>query len=366
MGTLLKAKLLKTNDPFIMLKCYLEDILKQDGKSWKELLESMKRTNQPKMSNQLFTAIENLLEGEMKVEGKTKPVKLIDTLGSPKSLLLGYAEGKQSNDPYLRSVRETNVRALINAIKRSEMEPTVTKPIVTGLQDLLADIMASQKPARQRTKGSGAVYSKVKTDKQLEQGIKTLTKLKESLENAKLDFDGDYIHDDNFERTLSEIVKDKYDIAELRETASPIYAERTASMEQSDIKKLREKVFNLLNETIEFNHHTKGRIKEPFIDALLYAYSQNTGVTIADIKQQREILSARNEIWNMVDEHGRDVLMDLATREDAAMRRAIEEREAERPSRQEGSTFEEREAQAEREDEIMADLLAGRTIRLGD
>ena len=357
MGTLLKAKLLKTNDPFIMLKCYLEDILKQDGKSWRELLQSMQRTNQPKMSNQLFTAIENLLDSETDM----------NKLGSPKSLLLGIKEGKQSNDPYFASVRESNVRALLNAIKGSEIEPTIMKPIMTGLQDLLSDIMDSQKTPKQKVTqgaGKGATFSRVKEDKQLERGIDKLTELRDALQDAKLDFDGDFIHDDRFERNLSEIVKNKYDVAELRETASPIYAEKTARMPQSDIKKLRQKVYNLLNEPIEFNHHTKGRIKEPFIDALLYAYSQNTGVTLADIKQQRDILNARNDIWYMVTTRGRDVLMDLATAEDAAMRRAIEERETERPSRQEeGLTFEEREAQAERERQELEDLMAGKTIR---
>ena len=191
-----------------------------------------------------------------------------------------------------------------------------------------------------------------------------MTRLKESLEDAKLDFDGDYIHDDNFEINLSRVMKDKYDIAQLRRLAGTQYAEKTAEMQQSDIKRLREKVYNLLNEPTEFNHHTKGRIKEPFIDALLYAYSQNTGVTLADLKQQKEILNARNQIWDMVNAYGRDVLMSLATDEDAAMRRAIEAREAERPTRQEeGPTFEEREAEAERVDEMMADLRAGRTVR---
>lgn len=356
MGTLLKAKLLKTNDPFIMLKCYLEDILKQDGATWKELLESMQRTNQPKMSNQLFTAIDNLLDSETDM----------NKLGSPKSLMLGFADGKQSDDPYLRSVRETNVRALINAIKGSEIEPTIMKPIMTGLQNLLTDIMASQKTPRQKTTQPRGVttFSRVQEDKQLKEGISLLTRLKESLEDAKLDFDGDYIHDDNFERNLSRVMKDKYDIAQLRRLAGTQYAEKTAEMQQSDIKRLREKVYNLLNEPTEFNHHTKGRIKEPFIDALLYAYSQNTGVTLADLKQQKEILNARNQIWDMVNAYGRDVLMSLATDEDAAMRRAIEAREAERPTRQEeGPTFEEREAEAERVDEMMADLRAGRTVR---
>jgi len=356
MGTLLKAKLLKTNDPFIMLKCYLEDILKQEGATWEELLVSMKRTNQPKMSSQLFTAIENLLDSETDM----------NKLGSPKSLLLGMDEGKQSKDPYLASTREANVRALLNAIKRSEMEPTILKPITAGLQDLLSDIMDSQKTPKQKVTqgaGKGATFSRIKEDKQLKQGIDHLTKLRDALQDAKLDFDGEFIHDDNFERNLSKVIKDKYDVAELRETASPIYAEKTASMSQSDIKKLREKVYNLLNEPIEFNHHTKGRIKEPFIDALLYAYSQNTGVTLADIKQQRDILNARNEIWYMVTTRGRDILMDLATAEDAAMRRAIDEREKERPSRQEGSTFEEREAQAERDEEMLSDLLSGKTVR---
>lgn len=342
MGTLLKAKLLKTNDPFIMLKCYLEDILKQDGKSWRELLQSMQRTNQPKMSNQLFTAIKNLLDSETDM----------NKLGSPKRLLLGFADGKQSDDPYLTSVRESNVRALLNSIKGSEIEPTIMKPIITGLQDLLSDIMDSQKTPKQKViqgAGKGATFSRVKEDKQLEDGIKLLTRLKNSLEEAKLDFDGEYIHDDNFERNLSKVMKDKYDVAQLRELSGSVYAEKTAEMKPSEIKKLREKVYNLLNEPIEFNHHIKGRIKEPFIEALLYAYSQNTGVTLADIEQQKGILNARNEIWDLVTTYGRDILMDLATTEDAAMRRAIDEREEERPSRA--------------IDEDLVDLYSGKTVR---
>jgi len=356
MGTLLKAILLKTNDPFIMLKCYLEDILKQDGKSWRELLESMQRTNQPKMSNQLFTAIQNLLDSEADM----------NKLGSPKSLMMGYKDGKQSNDPYLKNIRETNVRALLNAIKRSEIDPTIMKPIISGLQNLIQDIMASQKPKGQKTTSGGSVYSKVKEDKQLKEGIGLLTNLKESLEDAKLDFDGDYIHDSFFERNLSRVMKDKYDIAQLRRIAGTKYAEKTASLPPSDIKKLREKIYNLLNEPIQYNHHKKGRIKEPFIDALLYAYSQNTGVTLADIEQQKEILNARNAIWNHVTQYGRDVLLSIAEEDNPAIRAAIEEREKERPTRQEQATMEEREAEAELTDERMADLLAGKKITIGD
>ncbi len=111
-----------------------------------------------------------------------------------------------------------------------------------------------------------------------------------------------------------------------------------------------------MNEPIQYNHHKKGRIKEPFIDALLYAYSQNTGVTLADIEQQKEILNARNAIWNHVTQYGRDVLLSIAEEDNPAIREAIEEREKERPTRQEQATMEEREAEAELTDERMADL----------
>ena len=40
MSTLLKSKLLKTDNPFIMFKCYLDDLLKSD-KTWEDLLEDM-------------------------------------------------------------------------------------------------------------------------------------------------------------------------------------------------------------------------------------------------------------------------------------------------------------------------------------
>ena len=43
MSTLLKAHLLKTDDPFIMLKCYLEDILKEQGLTWSDLVDALKR-----------------------------------------------------------------------------------------------------------------------------------------------------------------------------------------------------------------------------------------------------------------------------------------------------------------------------------
>jgi len=43
MSTLLKAHLLKTDDPFIMLKCFVEDILKEQGLTWDDLVNALKR-----------------------------------------------------------------------------------------------------------------------------------------------------------------------------------------------------------------------------------------------------------------------------------------------------------------------------------
>ena len=106
MGTLLKAKLLKTNDPFIMLKCYLEDILKQDGATWDELIESMITTNEPKIPAKLVNTLQSLNTEELPrarlLQGRIKPDK-DSTTEVP------------TDDPYVRSVRESNVRSLLNA-----------------------------------------------------------------------------------------------------------------------------------------------------------------------------------------------------------------------------------------------------------
>ena len=70
MSTLLKAHLLKTDDPFIMLKCYLEDILKEQGLTWNDLINALKREAKQKtslydklsFSNELKDALKKLKE----------------------------------------------------------------------------------------------------------------------------------------------------------------------------------------------------------------------------------------------------------------------------------------------------------------
>ena len=70
MSTLLKAHLLKTDDPFIMLKCYLEDILKEQGLTWNDLIDALEREAKQKtslydklpFSNKLKDGLKELIE----------------------------------------------------------------------------------------------------------------------------------------------------------------------------------------------------------------------------------------------------------------------------------------------------------------
>ena len=355
MGTLLKANLLKTNDPFIMLKCYLEEVLKKDSLTWKDLIQSMITTNQPKMSTQLIDALQNLHD-----EGQLPNI----------TMMRGQVKGKgdttftSSDDPYVYSVRQTNVRNLLNAIKSSNMEPTVVKPIVSGLETLLEDIAEDQE-SRPRTGRNVFPKKMPKTMdvKELQGAIAQLKELKEALQSSKLDFDGDYIHDGTFESILPKVIKNKYDIAQLRRLAGRTYAEETSSKPESELKDLREKIHAVLNETISYNHHKEGKIRGRFLDGLMYAYEAKTGVTLADIANHPTLLNRRSSIWNQVNTHGQRILSEMARADEPSIREAIAERESTRPTREDPEeTFEERIQERDDVDDMMSRLREGETV----
>ena len=354
MGTLLKAKLLKTNDPFIMLKCYLESVLKQDNLSWKDLIQSMIETREPKMSNELIDALEELrTKGDLPNVGR---------------MLQGYVKPDAdstttvpSEDPYLPSVRESNVRTLLNAIKRSDMEPTVVKPIIDGLERLLLDIQASQKTPPQRiAQTRGKVKYAKDNETSIKEAIESLTNIETALRTAQLDFDGDHVHSESLERLLPTIIKTKYDIAQLRRLAGRTYAEETASKPESKLKDLRQKLHGLLNKIISYNHHKRGREKGRLLDAILYAYEQDVGMALADITEHPKILARSNMIKDMIDERGLDVLISLAHEDNPELRAAILQRESDPRVRE---AMEQREADVDPEfQSMLEDLREGRTV----
>ena len=73
MSTLLKAYLLKTDNPFIMLKCYLEDILKEQGLTWQDLVDALEREAKQK------TALYDALTFSPELKNALKKLKEIDS-----------------------------------------------------------------------------------------------------------------------------------------------------------------------------------------------------------------------------------------------------------------------------------------------
>jgi hypothetical protein len=313
MSTLLRANLQKTNNPFILLKCYLEDILKKDKLTWKELIESMINTNEPKMSPQLIQALQALLKSD-----KTLNVRLKQGT-KPKGKGERGTYEQLSDDPYVYSVKETNVRNLLDAIKNSDWfqkDPTTVKPIIDGLTTLIEDISAHQSEQRPRKFERGEAdlpmrrkppTSKDRPNKQaiadLNKARRILKVIKKKLEVAELDFDGDLIYDESVEKVIFNIIKDKHDIVQLKRLAGREYVEESTDTTDERIQNLRKEIFNLLNKETTFAT-PDGNRTERLVDAIVYAYQQKTGVVLADIADHKNLYNKKHAIWDVVNEEG--------------------------------------------------------------
>ena len=207
MSTLLKAHLLKTDDPFIMLKCYLEDILKEQGLTWDDLVDALYRESGDKKRYKLKISPE-LLEALGELESETgewgAPFHSLPEPFGKHGLKIALPRSDKENkriygrkkgaskrttelggDTMHPNVRAHNIRSFISALKETkefQQYPSLTK-VVKGLEGVLRDIIAAEdeKPSEDlvavREKGKKTVRGKRRVET-LKNAIKDLDKIK--------------------------------------------------------------------------------------------------------------------------------------------------------------------------------------------
>ena len=254
MSTLLKAHLLKTDNPFIMLKCYLEDILKEQGLTWDDLVDALHREAgdeklyELKISPELIEAL-----GELKSEAEpwgelgfwSGPVdygKYGLKIALPRSdkenkRIYGRKKGASKRttelggDTMHPNVRAHNIRNFISALKETkeyQNYPSLTK-VVKGLEGVLRDIIAAEdeKPSKDlvavREKGKKTVRGKRRVET-LKNAIKDLDKIKKLVSSITdddiMDFEGKMIYSPSLMKEIYNLLPKPENVVRLKTHAN--------------------------------------------------------------------------------------------------------------------------------------------------
>ncbi|QDP53607.1 MAG: hypothetical protein GOVbin556_71 [Prokaryotic dsDNA virus sp.] len=264
MSTLLKAHLLKTDNPFIMLKCYLEEILKEQGITWENLIDAIERESKkskalysrlpisPKTVEILKDILEKYPVGNFREKTDTtegiKPPKL----SGRKYEKFEDSDGKlrtktvTGNDPMHPEVMEQNIRTLISALEKSpayEKEATVLKPIIDNLRAMLLE---KQTVPKQKVPVKDIDTGKIKgkTHKQLlEDGLKLLENIEtfaiEITEDDIVDLEGETIYGPKIEKAVNSLMKNPKS-----------YINLMKHVENKEVEKIKE-MYNLSNDDLE-------------------------------------------------------------------------------------------------------------------
>ena len=270
MSTLLKAYLIKTNDPFIMMKCYIEDILKQSNVTWEDFIIGLKVkpkkgifANESKLYSQLVK-IAKLLEENKNIYSDDKTVKPFSGRKEIKVESLSREDKETSetktidgDDVLHIEVLESNLmklKQLIAGIK--EEDAPVLKKIQDAIQVALVELRTIED-----TK-SHEKYLKTLKDgksKEYKDGLKALEKIlvdfKTKITRAvNIDGLGVTIYDRDVEESIDEIINPK-------DINKNIYALR-----QYQDGTIREKYEGLLEDLKQHAEKQKEEIKEVKIE----------------------------------------------------------------------------------------------------
>lgn len=360
MSTLLKSKLLKTNNPFIMFKCYLDDLLKSD-KTWEDLLEDMDDFKpSDKGKEKSIVKIDPALISSLKALMKSNPElfrggKLLTSLDSRKetgesntriSPSLSIKPTTLDDNTFNYKVRHTNLLGFRDSLKSSKLfseDPSTLKPIIEKLNDLISKVSTHQS-----TKQPSAVSPDKTKVKSLEAGLKELRTVHNRLKDADFDMAGKLIYDSDTEDLIFGIINSNEQIAQLRRLS-----EEPKQLEgDSEYGKLRMDLFNLLNKPTKYNTIEgiqEGKLSEAIIDA----YTQKTGVSIARQEQIAQLRSAQRTVHDAVNTGGKRKLEDIMA-DPTHIAASKKRRES---KRQREITDATEEVEEERADSLIAELM---------
>tara|TARA_R110002012_G_scaffold8985_3_gene41267 strand:- start:24960 stop:26018 length:1059 start_codon:yes stop_codon:yes gene_type:complete len=351
MSTLLKAILLKTDNPFIMLKCYLEDILKADL-SWDDLLNDMDKYKSGKdgvkIDPVLISSLKKLRDNHPELfQGGRLSTNQYD-FTSRKDTPEGGSE--PSDNTFDMTVRHTNLLGFRDSLKSSKLfqdDPSTLKPIMDKLNDLIVSVIPKSRPFPSPDK---------KRIKSLKVARTELNKLASKLKNVDFDFDGKLIYDIDTEDMIFSIVSSKEDLSTLRrlaDTSPEEYKDSVAFEAQKD-------VYNLLNKQ-PFKINTIEGVKTGrFVDAIIEAYSQKNKVAIARLEEMGALKNRQEGVWTLLDTGERQKLEDLM-RNPAQVDRSRTRREGRKQKKIEEASEQEEE---ERADSLIATLMREGSITL--
>ena len=353
MSTLLKSKLLKTDNPFIMFKCYLDDLLKSD-KTWEDLLEDMDDFKpSEKGKEKSIVKIDPALISSLKALMKSNPElfrggKLLTAISNSDKNRQETSDGGSEPDDntFNYKVRHTNLLGFRDSLKSSKLfseDPSTLKPIIEKLNDLISRVSTHQS-----TKQPSQVSPDKSKVKSLKDGLKELRNIHNKLKNADFDMAGKLIYDSDTEDLIFGIINSNEQIAQLRRLS-----EEPKQLEgDSEYGKLRMDLFNLLNKPTKYNTIEgiqEGKLSEAIIDA----YTQKTGVSIARLEQMGALRNRKHTVWSAVNTGGRRKLEDLMA-DPTLIDRSKKRRESKRQKKITDAT---EEVEEERADSLIAELM---------
>jgi hypothetical protein len=373
--TLLKASLLKTDNPFILFKCYLEEITKAHGSSLESLIKIIQEKEQ--LPKDVIDAFNRLLEDD-----DFRPY-LDATQLIPAST--GQVKGKTVTDsPYDYEVRYENLFNFKRALQEANMEDETLMHKIIGQLDKLLDAQKETQQKRPLKKPVGARaerYPMMRTDagKQnitnyityINELYTKLIKIKKKLRDSKLDLEGKLIYDSSIERLILELMSNPKNISLLRQYAEgkPKKGKEEEKIwpynmefEGGDAREQRafrtiQQIIILLNDEVTFPDKYGESQTEILVDAILYAYSQKTQVVIAEIRDRPELFRRLQDIKG----RGKKILEELSAGTHAEMAEQEipteeEEKKRRREKRKEGTPEELIEAEIEQEMDILEEF----------
>tara|TARA_R110002020_G_scaffold363413_2_gene575716 strand:- start:687 stop:1928 length:1242 start_codon:yes stop_codon:yes gene_type:complete len=369
MSTLLKAHLLKTDDPFIMLKCYLEDILKAQGLTWNDLIDNIIRESEGKtrkhkkltISPPLLQALEELSNDYPDFVNIDKPTK--EGLKPPK------LEGRESkkfedeqgelktkvimgDDLMHPHVMEENIRKFIQALKSSpefQKDAPILKPILDGLEGMLKSYLREEKtPERKIAVREPGKTIEGKTHKvALNDGLEYLADIKKLITRISdddiIDFEGERIYSAKLMKGVYDLLPTPKHIDSLKKHANGevidnlknLYGFNSADLEsiKNNRDKNHRKIMNTLKLTKEEEKSFSDRIRlledirdtlseeikyvtldgeeeKPLHEAIIDVYQSKSNVQlIEDIAEHKNANEIMSNLWKDLKKFGGKELM---------------------------------------------------------
>ena len=293
--TLIKAYLMENDNPFIMLKCYLEEINKADmGQFVEEFADNASDYRIENLENELNAIIEKYPD-----------------ITSKKMF---------GDNPYDWENRMVNLHTFRNYLSSLKIEDPIIQKILKSLDKVLEierermDSFYYLSEEERKKKKKGEKGEEIARNSFINSELKKLRKVYNLLENIKvkilsgleIDLSGELIFDDIIEEDISKLIDVGY-LANLRDIASgdmSLTTIRGGGQTERRILSLVQKIINILSEEVTYPNSKGVYVKDMLSEAIIDINSQKTKVVLAKIKDIETIQSRFGEIADKFNREG--------------------------------------------------------------